>query len=76
MRSVPEPSLHPPEHPPAPLRCSLCRRIITEALELRGGPVCRQCLRACADLPTMDALSALLCAAIVTDEPDPKEVIP
>jgi len=70
----PEPTLVPPEYPPAPLRCSICLQPVSEALELRGGPICRPCLTCFTNRRTMDELSALLCAAILTDDSFPKEV--
>lgn len=65
--TLPEPSLLPPELPPPPLRCRLCSRPVPEALELFAGPVCRACLARAAAGGSLDDLSALLCAAILTD---------
>lgn len=64
MSAVPEPSLHPKEHPLPPLRCCLCLQKVPEALELPYGTVCRSCI----DRQTTDELSALLCAPIITDQ--------
>ena len=55
----------PPEYPLPPLRCCLCLREVREALELPYGTVCKPCL----NRQTMDDLSALLCAPILTQEP-------
>lgn len=72
--TVPEPSLIPPELPIPPLRCCLCRRPVRDALGLHYGPVCRCCLQDYVRHHSMDDLSALLCAEILTDEPNTKEV--
>ena len=65
MNRFPEPGLQPPEYPTPPLRCSLCLAPVEEALELFSRPVCRPCLQK----QDMDSLSALLCAPILTKEP-------
>lgn len=64
MNRTPEPLLLPREQPLPPLRCCLCLRPVPEALELPYGTVCRPCL----DGRTMDELSAMLCAPIITDQ--------
>lgn len=64
MKHTPEPSLLPPEHPLPPLRCSLCLQTGRELLDLPFGTVCHPCLHR----STMDQLSALLCAPIITEE--------
>ena len=76
MNTIPEPALIPPEYPAAPLRCCLCQQPVEEALELLYGPICRPCLQEYADAHTMDELSALLCAAILTDNQPQKEDLP
>lgn len=68
MKTIPEPSLTPPEHPAAVLRCCICHRPVGEALELPYGPICRPCLQVYAADHSMDELSALLCAAVITDD--------
>lgn len=73
MNYMPEPSLIPPEHPATPLRCCLCHQPVEEALELLYGPICRRCLQVYADVHTMDELSALLCAAVLTNDLPQKE---
>lgn len=72
--TVPEPSLTPPELPIPPLRCCLCRQPVPDALGLHYGPVCRRCLQDYVRHHSIDDLSALLCAEILTDEPYTKEV--
>lgn len=64
MSRIPEPDLQPPECAQLPLRCCLCLRIVPEALELYGRIVCRSCLQK----QSIDDLSALLCAPILTEE--------
>ncbi len=64
MKHIPEPNLQPPELPLPPLRCCLCLQAGRELLELPYGTVCQPCLNG----STMDELSALLCAPILTDE--------
>lgn len=68
MKRTPEPSLQAPEGAADVLRCCLCHRRAAQALGLYCGPVCRSCLEAVAGQGTMDELSALLCAAILTDD--------
>ena len=72
--TTPEPSLIPPELPAPLLRCCLCRQPVQDALGLHYGPVCLPCLQAYAERRSMDDLSALLCAEILTEEPNNKEV--
>lgn len=53
------------------IRCSLCLRQVSEALEFHGGRIlCRHCLEhlAANERTTMDDLAALLCAAIVSED--------
>ena len=76
MRQIPEPSLIPPEYPAAILRCSLCHHPVPEALELLSGPICRPCLQSMTEHRAMDELSALLCAAVITNDTSEKEVSP
>lgn len=68
MRIIPEPSLIPPEYPTAILRCCICHQPVGEALELLYGPICRPCLQAYAADHSIDELSALLCAAVITND--------
>lgn len=71
MNCTPEPSLQPQESPLPPLRCCLCMQEVAEVLELPYGTVCRSCL----DGQTMDELSALLCAPILSNENEPRRYI-
>ena len=64
MNRIPEVSLQPQEQPLPPLRCCLCLRQVPEALELPYGTICRPCL----EKKSMDELSALLCAPIITNQ--------
>ena len=64
MNRLPEPGLNPPEYPQPPLRCSLCLRVVPEALELYGRTICHPCLQR----QNIDDLSALLCAPIITED--------
>ena len=66
--NIPEPSLHPAEPQIPPLICTLCRRPVESALEVLRGPVCRSCLQTYAHCRTMEDLSSLFCAAILTDQ--------
>lgn len=66
---IPEPSLTPPEHPEPPLYCQACHRPIPEMFELSCSEViCRSCLaeKLADSVVTMDELSALLCAPVVS----------
>ena len=76
MKQTPEPSLLPPEYPAVVLRCCLCHHPVPEALELLYGPICRSCLQNVTENRTMDELSALLCAAVITNDTSEKEVSP
>ena len=73
MKQIPEPSLLPPEYPTAALRCCLCHHPVPEALELLYGPICRSCLQSVTEHHSMDQLSALLCAAVLTNDIPEKE---
>lgn len=65
---TPEPPLLPPESPPSPLRCCRCHRATRQALSLYCGPLCRSCLAEAAGQCTLDELSAMFCAEILTAE--------
>ena len=51
-----------------PIRCSLCRRSVEEALEFFGNRIiCRHCLEQLVsnERTTLDDLAAIFCAAVV-----------
>jgi hypothetical protein len=66
--SIPEPSLIPPEYPEV-IRCQCCHRPVMEVFEIScSGTICRSCLaeKLADTVVTMDELSALLCAPVVS----------
>ena len=70
--NFPELPLNPKELPKPALRCHICSQPAAEALELLHGPVCLSCLQDYVQNRSLDTLSALLCAAVLTND-IPKE---